>query len=250
MDGLEAAAMITELEVGTPIVALTANLMANDLELYRLSGMSGTIGKPFTMKDLWGCLLKYIPVESYTTTGAQRQDAMDEKTQKLLKINFFKSNRTTYADISEALDAGDITLAHRLVHTLKSTAGQIGEKSLHGLATAMEARLTGGENLLEYEQMQNLEIELEFVLKGLAPLLTEANSWAGFEFVGVERVLALFNKLEPLIKDKDTDCLNHLEELRAVPGMEELAIQIEEYHFKQALETLEMLKKELVPTHE
>ncbi|MDR3012750.1 MAG: response regulator [Chitinispirillales bacterium] len=60
MNGLEAAAKIIELGVPTPIVALTANIMSSDLELYGQSGMAGHLGKPFTSQELWRCLMKYF----------------------------------------------------------------------------------------------------------------------------------------------------------------------------------------------
>jgi CheY-like chemotaxis protein len=64
MDGIEAASKITKRDTGTPIVALTANVMANDRELYMKNGMKDCVGKPFVSQDLWRCLLKYFtPVE-------------------------------------------------------------------------------------------------------------------------------------------------------------------------------------------
>nr|AGS54030.1 PAS/PAC sensor hybrid histidine kinase [uncultured bacterium contig00048] len=60
MDGLEASVEIVEMGCRTPIVAMTANIMANDLELYRRNGIADHLGKPFTTQELWRCLLKYI----------------------------------------------------------------------------------------------------------------------------------------------------------------------------------------------
>jgi len=64
MDGLEASAKILELNTGIPIVAITANIMANDLEIYKASGINDYLGKPFTSQELWLCLMKYLtPVD-------------------------------------------------------------------------------------------------------------------------------------------------------------------------------------------
>jgi CheY-like chemotaxis protein len=60
MDGLDAADKILALNTGTPIVAMTANIMTNDKDIYRQRGMQDCIGKPFTSKELWACLLKYL----------------------------------------------------------------------------------------------------------------------------------------------------------------------------------------------
>ncbi|MDR2965795.1 MAG: response regulator [Treponema sp.] len=60
MDGIDAATQILALNTGTPIVAMTANIMASDLENYRKHGMPDYIGKPFTSQELWSVLLKYL----------------------------------------------------------------------------------------------------------------------------------------------------------------------------------------------
>ena len=60
MDGLEASARIMELNIGIPIVALTANIIYNDKEIYKKNGMNDCVGKPFTSQELWSCLMKYF----------------------------------------------------------------------------------------------------------------------------------------------------------------------------------------------
>jgi signal transduction histidine kinase len=45
MDGIEAASKITKLRTGTPIVAMTANIMSQDRELYRMNGMTDCMEK-------------------------------------------------------------------------------------------------------------------------------------------------------------------------------------------------------------
>jgi CheY-like chemotaxis protein len=60
MDGLEASALITELKTGSPIVALTANVMSHDKELYEKSGMTDSVTKPFRTQELMTCLSKYL----------------------------------------------------------------------------------------------------------------------------------------------------------------------------------------------
>jgi len=60
MDGLEASSEIIKLDAGIPIVAMTANIMSDDLEIYKSCGMADCLGKPFTSQELWHYLLKYI----------------------------------------------------------------------------------------------------------------------------------------------------------------------------------------------
>jgi len=60
MDGLEAASRILALNTGIPIAAITANIMPNDLEVYKMNGMHDCVGKPFSSQELWRCLGKYF----------------------------------------------------------------------------------------------------------------------------------------------------------------------------------------------
>jgi HPt (histidine-containing phosphotransfer) domain-containing protein len=250
MDGLDAASKIVGMGVKTPIVALTANVMSNDLELYKVSGMSDCVGKPFTSQELWRCLVRFLPVESYSTSDLFRRSEEDEAMRLKLQTNFVRNNQTTYAQIVEALDTGNIKLAHRIAHTLKGNAGQIGEKSLQRAAAAVETYLSKGENQLTGEHLRNVETELQAVLSELAPLLTEAVINEDTSSFDVGKAAALLNTLEPLIKNKDTECLNYINDLYSVPGAKKLIDEIEAYKFRTALASLETLRKEIAVKHE
>jgi signal transduction histidine kinase/ActR/RegA family two-component response regulator len=72
MDGLDAATEIQKLNLGIPIVAMTANIMPNDMEIYKLSGIIDCVSKPFTSQELWHCLLKYfIPLDNISAQKSQ-----------------------------------------------------------------------------------------------------------------------------------------------------------------------------------
>jgi CheY-like chemotaxis protein len=60
MDRLEASTLISDLNTGTPIIALTANVMSHDKELYEKSGMKDSVTKPFRTNELLACLTKYL----------------------------------------------------------------------------------------------------------------------------------------------------------------------------------------------
>jgi len=60
MDGLDATDRILTFGIKTPIVAMTANIMTTDQEIYHQRGILDCIGKPFTSQELWACLQKYI----------------------------------------------------------------------------------------------------------------------------------------------------------------------------------------------
>jgi HPt (histidine-containing phosphotransfer) domain-containing protein len=217
--------------------------MINDLNLYQKSGMNDFLGKPFVSQKLWKCLARHLPVARYTAADKNQMSDEDEKLQKRLKLNFVKNNQATYAEIVKAAGDGDIKLAHRLAHTLKSNAGQIGEKNLQRAAAQAEAALAEGKRLDE-NQARLLEVELKSALDGLAPLLAEAEAKKTAETADAEKVRAVIEKLEPLIIGRNPECENLLDDIRTIPGAEELARLVEKFKFKQAGLELSHLKKE------
>jgi signal transduction histidine kinase/CheY-like chemotaxis protein len=250
MDGLEASTKILELETGIPIVAMTANIMSSDREIYKMSGMHDCVGKPFTSQELWRCLLKFLtPVNPGSarknTLEMDIQHEADMELQKRLQILFLENNQNKFKEIAEALDEGDIKLAHRLAHTLKGNAGQIGQAFLQQAAADVELRLKDGTNMVTSEQMFVLETELEAALAELSPLNDEASHPA--ETVPVEPLDAqsaqeLLVKLEPMLKMGSPDSLKLIDSLRRIPGSGEMIRQIENFDFEQAVVTLAGLK--------
>ncbi|MCL1930837.1 MAG: response regulator, partial [Treponema sp.] len=178
MDGLEAAAKITELNTGVPIMALTANIMSNDLEIYRMSGMYDFVGKPFTSQQLWRALSKFlIPVNRQTTkqnTSAEsHQIWVENKLRRKIISHFVKNHHNTLAEIRDAIREGDIKLANRLAHTLKGNAGQAGKILLQQAATVVEQHLKDGQDRVTQREMATLEVELNAALAELTPLANE-----------------------------------------------------------------------------
>ncbi|GBU29055.1 hypothetical protein R84B8_02618 [Treponema sp. R8-4-B8] len=164
MDGLEASTKIKELDTGVPIVAMTANIMFNDREIYKNSGMIECVGKPFTSQELWRCLMKYftpkIPGSEYKNTKLEASIEFQRK----LQVLFVKGNQDKYQEIVDALEADDIVLAHRLAHSLKSDAGNVGKIILQTAATTVEQNLKNGKKLVTAEQLNILKMELDLVL--------------------------------------------------------------------------------------
>jgi PAS domain S-box-containing protein len=253
MDGVEAAMKIIELEAGVPIVAMTANIMSSDMELYKTSGMNDCIGKPFTSQELWRCLLKYLsPVTRKNgDKNAHRKNTQiedDLKFQKDLKLLFARTNQVKFEEIENALNDEDIKLANRLAHSLKTNAGHIGKPLLRQAADEVEQALRDGKNLVTHGQMKKLEIELKKTLEELQPLLEEAAAQAEAREVSVlepEKVKELFEKLEHLLRRGNPESLDYIDDLRSVADSENLIQQIEDFDFDSAVATLAELKGKL-----
>jgi CheY-like chemotaxis protein len=164
MDGIEATARINELNTGTPIIAMTANVMAHDREIYLKSGMQGYIGKPFRVQELWSCLVKYISPEKWDSINEAEQRRHTEEHKLSNMIAFVKGNRDKFGEITDAINTGAVILANRLAHTLKSNAGYLGKEKLQKAAENVERLLRNGKNQVTAEHLSILETELTSVL--------------------------------------------------------------------------------------
>jgi signal transduction histidine kinase/DNA-binding NarL/FixJ family response regulator len=187
MDGVETTLRIRNLggKYGRLIIiALTANAVHGAREMFISNGFDGFLSKPTELIDLKKVLLEWLPGEKVTLIDpASNHRGIVKKTPQIkdvdpfkndlqfkkdLQIMFVEDNQNRYEDIVKALEKGDIKLAHRTAHSLKSNAGQIGETRLQQIAADIEKQLKDGENLLTQGQLDLLETELNAVLARLA----------------------------------------------------------------------------------
>jgi CheY-like chemotaxis protein len=246
MDGLEATEKIMELDTGIPVVAMTANIMTHDRELYKRKGMHDYVGKPFTSQELWHCLMKYFKPVSCRSDAPEKQEPGEKDLKQRLINIFVKCNRGIFGEILNAIGLGDNKLAHRLVHTLKSNAGQLKMTRLQKAAEEVEKSLAGGSSLVNPRQLAVLKSELNATLAELTPLVVEpVRLPAAEKLLENEAKQKLLEELEPLLLRGNPECLTLIDNLRLIPGSEELIHQMEDFNFNIALERLADLKKQL-----
>jgi CheY-like chemotaxis protein len=248
MDGLDAAKKLIEMGVKTPIIALTANIMSNDRETYFESGMCDCLPKPFVAHELWSCLLKHLkPVSMLAIKKDDEYIEEDDQRMELITA-FVKSNQTTFKDITDALGAGDTKLAHRLAHTLKGVAGLVGMNALSQAAQIVEQSLFTGKMELLDEQMSRLEKELDAALGELTHIISHTGKNIKQTADGSfdkNKALELLETLDFLLESDSFDSVNLVDDLNTIPGMEQLASQVENLKFKQARQTLAAIKLQI-----
>jgi len=106
--------------------------------------------------------------------------------------------------------------------------------------------LKGGENMVTEAQMNVLRIELYSVLDELTLNLTEATSHIQPDVatdLDVNVVRKLLDELEPLLKSGNPECRKMLDDIRVIPGSNELIRQMEDYDFDAAAIALAKMKK-------
>jgi PAS domain S-box-containing protein len=249
MDGIDATNKILGLGSETPIVALTANVMVEDRKSYLQYGMNDCMGKPFTSQELWKCLTRFIKPISWQqgTISADGINLIDERAEDLemvkkLKETFVRDNVGKYKEIIWNIENGQGETAHRLVHTLKSSAALIEKWELQAISAELEALLRDKKSFIPKTKLDLLENELSAVLKELKPFAIK-NEGRKKITDDPETIRTLLTQLEPLIKTRNPESLDFLEQVNAIPGAEELASQMESYDFKPALKTLAGLKE-------
>ncbi|MCL2008301.1 MAG: transporter substrate-binding domain-containing protein [Treponema sp.] len=247
MDGMEAASKIAALNSGSPIVAMTANVMLSELENYKRNGMPDCLGKPFTSQELWHILLKYLkPVRSIALSSRSGESKENKELQRKLKENFLKNNYNVYTRIKDAAAAGDIKQAHRLAHSLKGNAGLIGKNNLRDAAAEVEEQLANLAVSVWESKMKILKVELDCVLEELNRDKINTMDESDNNLIkDRDHILSLFERLQPLLENDSTDSIDLLDEIRRISGTEELAKQIDEFDFMSAAGTLEKLKTEM-----
>jgi PAS domain S-box-containing protein len=151
MDGIEAAKKIRDLGYTQPIIALTANALTGQAEVFMENGFDGFISKPIDIHQLNAVLNKLVrdryPVE--TVEAARQKNNMRKSSnqpsvnKELTKI-FIRDAEKAFAllgTIFEKLNnygEEDIQLYIINVHAIKSALANIGETGLSALAAKLE----------------------------------------------------------------------------------------------------------------
>ena len=156
MDGLEATRQIrrpgsTVQNPKIPIIAMTANAMTGDQEMCLAAGMNDYIAKPISLETLRKVLEKYVTsapaadqhaslqiAPTFDREAMQRRLSNDlELERKIIEV-FLRDAPKNLAELQKFLDAGDVTGAERIAHSLKSTAAMVGGERMAAASLAME----------------------------------------------------------------------------------------------------------------
>ena len=131
MDGIETTRKMRAFGYKGVIVALTANALAGNEEMFLQNGFDGFISKPIDIYELDMILGKFVrdrhpeEAEKYESeTTAQIQTA--EKDPKLMRI-FRRDAEKAIKTLRETVLNGDIKLFTTTVHAMKSALANVGE---------------------------------------------------------------------------------------------------------------------------
>ena len=186
MGGCEAAKQFRESEPAgehLPIIALTANVLQEDVAEYLNGGMDDYIAKPFTSDVLYEKLFKWLPddkkiIEAGKTTDS---DINDGSNMDLDIINNLKTMMgEAYSELVETFIARGTVLKDSIVsnssdndtlirdvHSLKGSSGTMGAKNLFALCDKYEMLLRKGREVDKEKTTENIAHEFSMVKKFL-----------------------------------------------------------------------------------
>ncbi len=166
MDGIEATRVIrgrTDLRQ-MPIIAMTANALAEDVERCRAAGMNDFEGKPIDPDRLYRTIAGWAAgartsrprpsapsPASLARAGSVDTNALrtllrgDAAKVAMFATRFVDTARETVAGMQQALAAGDLAALARHAHSLKSAAATVGAQGFADLCIDLERLARAGE---------------------------------------------------------------------------------------------------------
>lgn len=272
MDGYTATRKIREQDKykELPVLAMTANVMAEDKEKVLEIGMNAHLSKPINPKELFGTLLKWIkpgnrevPVLDYSEdnnsiafdfSGLNTLDVEHAlsrfKNKKLfvkLLNDFYNEHKNDIDGLKEAISNNDYEVIERISHTVKSIALTIGAEKLGIAARDVEMSIKEGTYNKLHEQFIVLENEFRPVLFNIYEEIVLKKQELN-ENKDVKELSVLIDELKVMLEDMDVSSEEKLEEIIEsyskeldISLVKELKFSLEDYEFEKALEVLEKI---------
>ena len=287
MDGYEATRLIRQQWSGEelPVIAMTAYVLAEEVQKCRDVGMNDHLAKPVDVIELHAKLRNWIrprpglpepaepaPAGSFAVaavsegfpklSGLQPEEAMIRLNlswsgYRELVIRFGRDHREDVALIRVALDAGTPDAARITAHTLKGVAGNIAALRLAETAGTLVSALKGGHPEEMRRLLSVLEKELAEVMESAA-LLSRAESAVPAdprEAIDAATLALRLQELSQLLAGRDLRALEIFVELRPFLEMADptrlatLAETMERLDFARALDLLRTLAESMVSTN-
>ncbi|ALU45232.1 hybrid sensor histidine kinase/response regulator [Pseudoalteromonas rubra] len=271
MDGYSATKYIRKLSQfnALPIIAMTANVMNEDLQKCQSAGMNDHIGKPINFNQMAETIRHHLYKQSELTdpavlkNEAELDNGKDAKNDEQIEIagvdveraikrlggndkafwsiiNKFARNQIEETiNLNQALVIGDLEHAERIAHSLKGASANLCMDDLSKRAAEIEKAIGSGEQV-ELEQVEHLTEFLRKLHKQLSELNQEDTpSIKRTNVVSLKVTKEDFTQLEALLLSCDMQSVEQVRELAASHKLDEATSKqlidlIEDFEFEEA----------------
>jgi signal transduction histidine kinase/CheY-like chemotaxis protein/HPt (histidine-containing phosphotransfer) domain-containing protein len=221
MDGMEATKIIRESGYNEPVVALTANAVAGQAEVFLSNGFDDFISKPIDMHRMNTILNKFIRdkqtdevlAEARKVSGKMAEELQEEDlspaTNPLILESFLRDANKSLGVLNEVMAAGfplsETAMQNYVIHThgLKSALANVGNKELSAFAKKLEH--TGrekNEEIIETETPNFLRLLQEYVDK-ITPKEGEVGDDSDSTEIDKDLLKELLTKIKNYCEDFD-----------------------------------------------
>jgi CheY-like chemotaxis protein len=258
-----------------PIIAMTAQAMAEERDQCLSEGMNDHITKPIDPDLLYRTVLAFagqrvVPrasaaspaprgpandpgatvaastgltgIAGVDTEGGLRRVGGNERLYRAMLRQYAEDQADTPTALRASLAAGDMTTAERLAHTLKGVSATLGIKRPSEAAEVVEDRVRHGRLEGIEDDLAALEQATAAVIAAIRTALASAAPTAAPESANMAVVIPLLGRLEALLAGSDgaaLDCVLEAQEVLArVLSPEEFAgltREVQNFAFDEAL---------------
>ncbi len=140
MGGCEAVELLRSTGVDCPIIALTANIMKEDIDGYLSSGFNGTLAKPIQQKSFFNTINSHLKETLAQSQSIDKLVAeLDNDSEVLqLKANFTAALPELIESFNQYVKTNDWNGLRHHAHMIKGSAGSLGYPDLTQQAASIE----------------------------------------------------------------------------------------------------------------
>ncbi|MDC2889397.1 ATP-binding protein [Psychrosphaera algicola] len=134
MGGIEATQLLRQAGVDTPVYALTANVMREDIDRHLKAGCNGTIAKPVEKQEFFKVLQRHLAADRET----EPEFVLPEAQMKSLRENYLTQLVSQCSLIKTLIHDQDLAGLRSEFHKVKGAAGSYGFVELGAAASVCE----------------------------------------------------------------------------------------------------------------
>jgi CheY-like chemotaxis protein len=262
-----------------PIIAMTAHALVEERQRCLDAGMNDHVSKPIDPDNLFATLLRWtkprpqppallrVPIAQKSATdkvvvpeiaGIEVSEGLNrvagnKRLYRDLLGQFAKKKADAAAEISVAVETGDLQLAERIAHTVKGVAGNLGLVEVQSIAQKLEKAFRDDgvavlSILAEFARVMERQVRaIEKALHDSATVQPETVRSLPFDAVAAN---AAIDRLRTLLEASDGDAEEAFRTLQSTVAnfvekayLDDLGASINEFEFHAALGKLEEIAR-------